>query len=122
MGLNGASPARGAGALRGGCYIVGLEFTTSSEAVTSVSGQTGFTVGDFTAGVAALTFPKHFRFLHGHGNDDDTVTTGAARQKLLLSAIDYAAGTAVLQCVDGDAGDDEAIADDTYRLILYCGE
>jgi len=124
MPLNGASPARGAGALKGGCYMVGIEFTTASEVVTVVSGsgQTGFTVGDFSTGVGSLTFPKHFKFLTGYGNDDDTVTTGAARQKLVLSAIDYTAGTAVLSCVDGATGNDEAIADDTFRLVLVVGE
>lgn len=122
MPISTASPARGAGALSQGCYHVGMTFTTSSEAVTETLGQTGFSVGDFSTGVATITFPKHFKFLAGvcHVNTDNA--SAASRQNMELRNINLSAGTATLRVTDSASGATEAAANGTYRLVLTCGE
>ena len=123
MGLSGSAWSRGGGALRE-LTTVGIEFTTSSEAVTVVSGkgQRGFTVGNFSTGVATLTFPDHISFLAGVGHANTDSATAGSRQVILVNNVSYANGTATLRCTDGADGDTEAIANGTYRLVLQCGE
>lgn len=122
--LTGATPARGAGALKEGCNIVGLEFTTASEVVSMVSGkgQTGFSLGNFSTGVATLSFPKHLKFLAVSGYANTDSATPANVQKLVVSNVSYSAGTATVRCVDAVTEATEAIANGTYRLVLFVGE
>lgn len=123
MPLSGASPARGAGALKGGCYTVGFVFTLSSGAVTMTYGQQGFTVGTFTNGEATLSFPKHFKFLSGFGNANTYVSnTAGSVHDLRVSQVDLAAGTAKLSFNALDNGDDEDPGNETCYLTLVVGE
>lgn len=123
MPLDGAAPARGAGAIRS-LTTVGIEFTAASEAVTVVSGkgQKGFTLGDFSTGVATLTFPKQLSFLAGVGHVNTDNATASSRQDLIINNVSYTNGTATVRCVDSGSGATEAIADGTYRLVLSCGD
>lgn len=112
MPLSGASPARGAGALKGGCYTVGLVFThTASTGAVSVSqGQTGFGVTASSAGTVSLTFPKSLRFLAGFASQSGSTQGGAE-----VVSVDLAAGTASL-VFGGDPGTC------TVYLTLVVGE
>jgi hypothetical protein len=122
--FSGASPARGAGALAGGLSVVAIEFTTTSEAVTVVSGKghEDISLGDFSTGVATLTFPAHVKFLSAIADANTDNATASSRQDLLVRTVNYTAGTATVRCVDSASGATEAIADGTYRLTLLMGE
>lgn len=119
---SGAAPLFGAGALKNkNAELVMLEFTTSSEAVTSVKGQNGFTVGDFSTGVATLSFPPVYDSVCGIGVVNTDNATASSRQELLVNNVDEAAGTATLRVVDSGSGATEAIGDGTYHVVLFCG-
>lgn len=127
MPLSGATPARGAGALNGGCYTVALvsAFTTSTGAVAETYGQTGFSLGSFTSGVATLTFPKSFKFLEGRGVHNTDDATASSRFELVVRDVDLAAGTAVVRLVEGDAGATDSshtAPTGVLKLVLTVGE
>lgn len=106
--------------LEGGAILL-LEFTAASEVVTEVRGQTGWTIGDFSTGVATLSFPANFRSLTGIGVPNTDNATASSRQDLLVRAVDESAGTATLRVVDAGSGATEAIADGTYYLVMFVG-
>ena len=124
----GATPAFGAGAVRGGCTIVAIQgtFTTSTGAF-AATGEPNreYTLGSFTAGVATLTFPKHLSFLWGVGSHNTDSATEALRHNLEVRGIDLAAGTATVRLVQAD--DDSEDADHsaptgTLNLVLFTGD
>jgi len=124
----GATPAFGAGAVRGGCTIVAIQgtFTTSTGAF-AATGEPNreYSLGSFTAGVATLTFPKHLSFLHGSGTHNTDSATEALRHLLTVRNVDLAAGTAVVRLIQEDDASEDAdhsAPTGTLRLVLFTGD
>lgn len=123
----GASPAFGGGAIRKDPAIVCIQGTfTTSTGVFAATGEpiSGYSLGSFTAGVAALTFPKDLTFLHGFGIHNTDSATEASRFKLDVRDVSYADGTAVVRLVRvSDDAEDSAHAapTGTLKLVLITG-
>lgn len=125
--IPGASPAFGAGALDDSCTIVGIQgtFTTSTGAFTATRTPTGYSLGDFTSGVATLTFPKHLTFLQGWGIHNTDSATEAERHLLTVRDVDYSAGTATVRLIQEDDASEDAdhsAPTGTLRLVLFVGD
>jgi hypothetical protein len=92
--------------------------TVASGVVTKVGGLC--TLGDFSTGVAAGTFPKCKKAvaLFGESNTDSASST--SRHKIKLTTINPEAGTCVVRSVDENNGATENPADGTiyFGLLL----
>lgn len=103
--------------------IAYLEFTVASSVVTAVRKPAGWTLGDFSSGVAALTFPKHYAVffpLEGQENTDNASAT--SRHRLMTKTVDVVAGTASVRVEDNNDGTTEAPVDGTFRLAYLVGD
>lgn len=123
----GASQAFGAGALSGGPCTVAIEgtFTTSTGAFAATKAPREYSLSSFTSGVAALTFPKHLRFLFGLGQHNTDNSSAASRYSLRVATVDLAAGTAVVRIVresDGATDTSHAAPTGTLKLLLWTGD
>lgn len=126
MTTQGASPAFGTGAVDGGLEIGAIygTFTTSTGAFSQTRGPKGFTLGSFTSGVAALTFPTHLHFLYAFGHHNTDSATEAERHSLVVRDVDLTAGTAVVRLVqdDSEAEDaDHSVGTGILKLIIISG-
>lgn len=124
--ITGLSPARGGGALRLGCAIIGLRytFTTGTGVVAVLQGHPQFLLSNFTAGLAVLTFPKSLAYLTGFGEADQDSATPASRQSLIIRAVNRTLGTANVRfSLDGDGTQpNNTAATGEIRLTLFVGE
>src|SRR5688572_25603675 len=82
------------------CGIAVFEGTSSSGTVTKVGGLC--TCGDFTSGVAAVTFPRCKKVIPLNGQEHTGTTTEADANAMILTDIDAAAGTANRRVYDRD--------------------
>lgn len=99
-----------------------LEYTVLSSAVTKVRAPKGWSVADFSSGIAALTFPKHYTvFFPFVGNENTTNASSTSRHSFETKTIVVASGTAVINCVDQNNGAIEAPVDGTFRLLYLVG-
>lgn len=97
--------------------FVYLEYTVSSGAVTKVSAPAGWALGNFTAGVAALTFPGYYDgVLPFVGSENTDNASATSRHQLLTKTISVSAGTASVRCIDDNDGTTEQPVDGTIRL------
>lgn len=97
--------------------IAYLEYTVSSGTVTAVSVPAGWALGNFSTGVAALTFPKYYSAVfpfEGQENTDNASAT--SRHQLETKTINLTAGTASVRCFDQNDGTTENPVDGTFRL------
>jgi hypothetical protein len=124
----GATPASGAGAVRKDPCTVCIQgtFTTSTGAFVATGEPLAeYSLGSFTAGVAALTFPKHLTFLHGFGTHNTDSATEALRHHLEVRNVNYAAGTAVVRLVRADYNTEDAdhsAPTGTLKLVSITGD
>jgi hypothetical protein len=96
-----------------------LEYTVASGTVTAVKQPKGWALGNFTAGVAALTFPKYFAQLFPFiGNEDTDNASATSRHQLLTKTVSLSAGTASVRCVDDNDGTTENPVDGTIKLMF----
>lgn len=99
-----------------------LEYTVSSGAVTAVRVPSGWSLGEFVSGVAALTFPADIDvFFPLEGQEDTDSATASSRHRLLTKDIDVAAGTAAVRSIDDNDGTTEDPVDGTIRLAYIVG-
>lgn len=118
MGLSGAAPARGAGALRR-LTTVGLviAYTKSGDGLEVTRGQQGFSAGaTLSSGVGTLTFPPQLSFLAGYGS------TGEDGKSVRVHNVDLDAGTASFTVLSSSGAAEEPAANETIYLVLECGE
>ena len=103
--------------------LVVLEFTVASGVVTEVAFPVGWALADFSSGVAALTFPKHYnRMFPFEGQEDTDNANATSRHRLMTKTIDVAAGTASVRVDDGNDGTTENPVDGTCRLAYLVGD
>lgn len=94
-----------------------FEGTVSSGTVTKVGGLC--TCGNFTTGVAAVTFPKCKKVIPLNAQEHTGTTTEANANLLHLTDINATAGTANLRVYDiDDAGDVGNPQDGTFTFAL----
>ena len=104
------------GDLENGQFAV-LQYTVSSGTVTLVRAPAGWALGNFSSGIAALTFPKHYGVMFPFvGQENTTNASATSRHQFLTKTIDVAAGTASVLSVDDNDGTTETPADGTFRL------
>jgi hypothetical protein len=96
--------------------IAVFEGTAASGVVTKVGGL--IVCGDFSTGVAAVTFPKCKKAQPLGGESDTDNASSTSRHRMKLTAIDAAAGTATLRSVDENNGATENPADGTFRFSM----
>lgn len=102
--------------------LVYLEYTVSSGTVTAVKAPAGWSLGNFTTGVAALTFPTDLDFVFPFEGSDDTDNASAtSRHRISTKTISTTAGTAVVRSLDDNDGTTENPADGTIRLCYLVG-
>lgn len=117
-----ATPAFGTGP--GGALtrvVITGTFTTSTGAVSSVVAPPGFTLGNFTSGVATLSFPKSLGHLSGLGAFDLDSATAANRRTLLVNTVSLTAGTATVRLIldsDGSTDTTHTIGTGAFRIAL----
>jgi len=101
-----------------------LEFTTvnGTGVNTSVRALAGWSLGTFTAGVAALTFPKHYRGIILLGSGEDLRGTPTTEHIFDLRTPSVAAGTGVIVATDKLAGTEENPTTTTIRLCFLVFE
>jgi len=99
--------------------LVYLEYTVSSGNVTAVKQPRGWALGNFSSGVAALTFPKYFEQLFPFVGSEDTDNASAtSRHQLLTKTVSLSAGTASVRCIDDNDGTTENPVDGTIKLMF----
>ena len=99
-----------------------LRYTVSSGTVTVVKAPAGWSLGNFSSGIAALTFPKHYAEMFPFtGQENTTNASATSRHKLETKTIDVAAGTASVVCTDDNDGTVENPVDGTFRLLYLVG-
>lgn len=98
--------------------IAVFEGTVSSGTVTKVGGLC--TCGNFTSGVAAVTFPKCKKAIALSGTENTDSDTAGNNHDLVLVDVNPTAGTANLRARSFDASDSvaEAPADGTITFTL----
>lgn len=100
-----------------------LEYTVASSVVTKVRAPKGWALADFSSGIAALTFPKHYTvFFPFVGNENTTNASATSRHYFETKTIVASLGTAVVNCVDENNGAIEAPVDGTFRLLYLVGD
>jgi len=100
-----------------------LEYTVASSVVTLVRAPKGWSLGNFSSGIAALTFPKHYKvFFPFVGNESVTDASSTNRDYFETKTVVVASGTAVVNSVDENNGAIEAPVDGTVRLLYLVGE
>lgn len=115
-----AQPSRVIGLLDPLFYY--MEITVASGVVTNVVRPEGFAVGTFAAGVAALTFPRHFRTLMLVKAQENTRGAPTTEHDFDLRTVNVSLGTAVIVTSDKLAGTEENPVDGTIRLLFLSGE
>lgn len=91
--------------------------TVASGVVTKVDGLC--TCGDFSSGVAAITFPACKRAISFNGSEDNGTATASDVHRLYITDIDAEAGTANLRTsLSTDGTDTEAPEDGTFTFAL----
>lgn len=124
----GARPFSGAGAVRKDGALVTIQGTfTTSTGVFAATGEPldEYSLGSFTSGIAALTFPKHLSYLDGFGSHSAADASPANTRSLKVRAVDLAAGTASVYLVldsDGTTDTTHSIGTGTLRLNLVTGD
>lgn len=99
-----------------------LEYTVASSVVTKVRAPKGWSVADFSSGIAALTFPKHYTVFFPFVGSENTTDAGSTnRHYFETKTVVVASGTAVINCVDENNGTVEAPVDGTFRLLYLVG-
>lgn len=99
-----------------------LQYTVSSGTVTLVRAPTGWSLGNFSSGIAALVFPKHYGVMFPFvGQENTTNASATSRHCFHTKTIDVAAGTASVLSVDDNDGTVETPADGTFRLLYLVG-
>jgi len=100
-----------------------LEYTVASGTVTAVTVPNGWSLGNFSSGIAALTFPKHYnKFYPFEGQENTTNASATSRHQLETKTIVVASGTASVICVDQNDGTVENPVDGTFRLAYVVGD
>lgn len=100
-----------------------LEYTVSSGTVTSVQVPSGWSLGNFSSGVAALTFPAHYRcFFPFEGQENTDNANATSRHRLMTKTVSLSAGTASVRCEDNNDGTTENPVDGTFRLCYLVGD
>jgi hypothetical protein len=108
----------------GGAYsrvVITGTFTTSTGVVSSVVAPPGFSLGNFTSGVATLTIPKSLGHLSGRGYFDVDSSTAANRRSLLVNTVAISSGTANVRLVkdsDGTTDTTHTIGTGAFYLTL----
>jgi hypothetical protein len=108
----------------GGAYtrvVITGTFTTSTGVVSSVVAPPGFSLGNFTSGVATLSFPKSLGHLSGRGSFDIDSATAANRRSLLVNTVALSSGTATVRLVldsDGSTDTTHSIGTGAFRIAL----
>ena len=95
-----------------------FEGTVASGVVTKVGGLC--VCGDFSSGVAAVTFPKCKKAIPFPGLSNTDNASSTSRLRMELFTIDANAGTASLRSVDENNGATENPADGTIRFGIIC--
>lgn len=100
------------------CGIAVFEGTVSSGTVTKVGGLC--TCGNFSSGVAAVTFPKCKKAIALSGTENTDSDTAGNNHDLVLVDINPTAGTANLRSrsMDATPAVNEAPADGTFTFTL----
>lgn len=99
-----------------------LEYTVSSGVVTAVRVPSGWSLADFSSGVAALTFPTHYDvFFPIDGHDDTDNASATSRHTLRTVTVSKSAGTASVRSEDANDGTTENPADGTIQLAFIVG-
>lgn len=99
-----------------------LEYTVASSTVTAVKVPSGWSLGNFSSGIAALTFPKHYTvFYPFEGQENTTNASATSRHQLETKTVSTTLGTASVICVDQNDGTVEAPVDGTFRLLYLVG-
>lgn len=98
------------------CGIAVFIGTVASGVVTKVDGLC--TCGDFSSGLAAITFPKCKRAIPLKANEDTGSATDASNTILDITDVSATAGTANLRGHDKNDGTDQAPADGTFTFAL----
>lgn len=102
--------------------LVYLEFTTLSGVLTDVRVPPDWALGDFTAGVAALTFPTHYDvFFPFVGQEDTDNASATSRHQLFTKTVNRAAGTASVRSSDDNDATTENPVDGTFTLCYLVG-
>lgn len=100
-----------------------LRYTVSSGTVTLVKAPKGWSLGNFSSGIAALTFPKHYNEMFPFvGAENTTNASATSRHCFHTKTIDTAAGTASVLSVDDNDGTVETPADGTFRLCYLVSD
>lgn len=95
-----------------------LEYTVASGVVTAVSVPAGWALGNFSAGIAALTFPKYFDgFFPFVGSEDTDNASATSRHSLYTKTVSKSGGTASVRCIDDNDGTTENPVDGTFKLV-----
>ncbi len=95
-----------------------LEYTVLSGALTAVKVPSGWSLADFSSGIAALTFPKHYTvFFPFEGQENTTNASATSRHQLQTKTVVVASGTASVISVDENDGTVENPVDGTFRLL-----
>jgi hypothetical protein len=90
--------------------------TAASGVVSKVGGLC--TCGDFSTGVASVTFPKCKKAMQLSGESNTDNASSTSRHRMKLTAIDAEAGTATLRSIDENNGATENPADGTIYFSL----
>lgn len=90
--------------------------TSASGTVTKVGGLC--TCGNFSTGVASVTFPKCKKAVQVGGESNTDNSSSTSRHRMKLTAINAEAGTATLRSIDENNGATENPADGTIYFSL----
>lgn len=103
--------------------IAYLEYTVASGVVTAVQVPSGWALGHFSSGVAALTFPATYRvFFPFEGQENTDNASATSRHRLMTKTVSLTAGTASVRCEDNNDGTTENPVDGTFRLAYLVGD
>jgi hypothetical protein len=99
--------------------FVYLEYTVLSGALTAVKQPKGWALGNFSSGVAALTFPAYFEQVFPFiGNENTDNASATSRHHLVAKTVNLALGTASVRCIDDNDGTTENPVDGTIKLLF----
>lgn len=92
--------------------------TVASGVVTKVKASAGLTCGDFSTGVAPVTFPKCKYAIHLSANEDASGATPGSNHNLKTDTFVAGSGTCNLRSEATDDGVVEAPADGTFTFAI----